>query len=243
MKKIFCFRVLFLFLLFFIFSKNNTFALGEDCNPWTCEPCKGNEKCIQEGFGKYSCQIARKEGYDCQPFNICGECEEGLNCELAGYGFYLCIPKKADPNDYLCNPWTNKPCKEGDKCQRVDWEHYECATQLAAKKLCDGKPRECDLCVTSGNVWTALGCIPTNNLNSFAGWILGKIIFVASGIAFLLMAFGAFQIITSAGNPEKVQAGKELITSCVSGLLFIILSLFLLKLIGVDILHIPGFGE
>lgn len=90
---------------------------------------------------------------------------------------------------------------------------------------------------------TALGCIPTDTLNSFVGWFLSKLIFVASGIAFLLMAFGALQILTSAGSPEKVQAGKELITSALAGLIFIILSLFLLKLIGVDILQIPGFGK
>ena len=242
MKKKFCFSILFLFLLFFIFSKSNAFALGEDCNPWTCKPCEGNEKCIRDGFGKYSCQIARKEGYDCEPANICDECEEGLSCKRTGFGVYLCIPKKADPDDYLCNPWTHEPCEEGEKCQRVSWGHYECSSQAAAKKLCDGMPPECDKCVESSGAWTAVGCIPTSSLNAFAGWILGKIVFIASGIAFLLMAFGAFQIITSSGDPKKTQAGKELITSALSGLLFIILSIFLLKLIGVDILKIPGFG-
>jgi len=88
---------------------------------------------------------------------------------------------------------------------------------------------------------TALGCIPADSLNSFVAWFLSKLIFIASGVAFLLMAFGALKIITSAGSPEKVQAGKELITSSLAGLVFIILSLFLLKLIGVDILQIPGF--
>lgn len=101
----------------------------------------------------------------------------------------------------------------------------------------------CTNCLKEGKTWTALGCIPTNDLNEFIKWFLGKIIYIASGIAFLIMVFGAFQIITSSGNPERIQAGKEVITSAVSGLLFIILSLFLLKLIGVDILHIPGFGE
>lgn len=91
--------------------------------------------------------------------------------------------------------------------------------------------------------WTAIGCIPVNNLNSFVGWLLGRLIFVASGIAFLLMAVGAFQILTSAGTPEKVKAGKELITSALTGLIFIILSMFILKLIGVDILHLPEFAN
>jgi len=98
-------------------------------------------------------------------------------------------------------------------------------------------------CFMQDGVWSAIGCIPSGDLNKFVGWFLSKLIFVASGIAFLLMAFGALQILTSAGSPEKVQAGKELITSALAGLIFIILSLFLLKLIGVDILQIPGFGK
>ncbi len=101
-------------------------------------------------------------------------------------------------------------------------------------------------CTTSkeeAGVKTAIGCIATDYPSNFAGSILGKLIFVASGIAFLLMAFGAIQIITSAGNPDKMKAGSQLITSALSGLIFIILSVFLLKLIGVDILRIPGFGS
>ncbi len=90
---------------------------------------------------------------------------------------------------------------------------------------------------------SAIGCIPTTNLNTFASWVLEKIVFIASGIAFLLLVFGAFQIITSSGDPKKTQAAKELITAAVSGLLFIILSVLLLKLIGVDILQIPEFGN
>ena len=118
------------------------------------------------------------------------------------------------------------------------------------KKLCNEESGPCTDCFNGEGqfqgkpgTWTALGCIPTKDLNEFAKWILGKIIFIASGIAFLLMAFGAIQIITSAGNPDKMKAGSQLITSALSGLIFIILSVFLLKLIGVDILRIPGFGS
>ncbi|HUV71931.1 MAG TPA: hypothetical protein VMW25_02895 [Clostridia bacterium] len=99
----------------------------------------------------------------------------------------------------------------------------------------------CENCFDAGDIWTAIGCIPTSNLNSFVAWLLGRALFIATGIAFLLMVFGAIQILTSAGNPDKVKAGGELITSAIAGLLLIILSAFLLKLIGVDILHIPGF--
>ncbi len=62
-------------------------------------------------------------------------------------------------------------------------------------------------------------------------------------VAFFLMIFGGLQIILSGGNPEKVKAGKEIITSAIAGLLLIIFSVFILRLIGVDLLNLPGFGE
>ncbi|MBI3956059.1 hypothetical protein HY339_02290 [Candidatus Gottesmanbacteria bacterium] len=64
---------------------------------------------------------------------------------------------------------------------------------------------------------------------------------IAGGIAFLLIIFGGFQILTSAGNPERLNAGKELISSAITGLLMIVFSVFLLRIIGVDILGIPSF--
>jgi len=89
---------------------------------------------------------------------------------------------------------------------------------------------------------TALGCIPTKP-DKFVIWFLQKAIGLGGGIAFLLIIWGAFTIITSAGNPEKLNNGKEIIVSAVSGLLMIIFSVVLLKIIGVDILGIPGFGK
>lgn len=89
---------------------------------------------------------------------------------------------------------------------------------------------------------TAIGCInaadPASIFESFFNIGIG----MAGGIAFLLIIFGGFQMMTSAGNPEKMNAGKELVTSAVSGLLFIIFSVFILKLIGVKILNLPGFS-
>jgi hypothetical protein len=88
---------------------------------------------------------------------------------------------------------------------------------------------------------TAIGCIPTTP-QVFISWFLNKAIAIGGGIAFLLMVWGAFQIMTSSGDPEKLQEGKEIIISAGAGLLFIIFSVFILELIGVDILKIPGWG-
>lgn len=90
---------------------------------------------------------------------------------------------------------------------------------------------------------TAVGCIPTENTTEFVKWFLRWAIGISGGIAFLLIVWSGFQILTSAGNPEKLKGGQEQLTAAISGLLFIIFSVFLLRLIGVDILQIPGFGN
>lgn len=89
---------------------------------------------------------------------------------------------------------------------------------------------------------TAIGCIPTEFsevLTQFFKLGTG----IGGGIAFLLILFGGFQILTSAGNPEQLNAGRELVVSAISGLLMIIFSVFLLGVIGVDILGLPEFKK
>ncbi len=89
---------------------------------------------------------------------------------------------------------------------------------------------------------TALGCITTEDPAGFVGSLLKFAIAIGGGIAFLLMLFGVFQIITSSGDPERLKGGQETITSALIGLLMIIFSLFLLRLIGIKILDIPGLA-
>lgn len=89
---------------------------------------------------------------------------------------------------------------------------------------------------------TALGCIPINDQNKFMSWILGWAIGIGGGIAFLLILFAGFQIMTSQGDPKKLQAGQELLTSAIGGLILLIFSVFILRFIGVDILGIPGLS-
>lgn len=87
---------------------------------------------------------------------------------------------------------------------------------------------------------TAIGCIHTNPAE-FTKDLLKFIIGIGGGLAFLMMLLGAYQMLSSGGNPEGLKAGQERLTSAVIGLLFIIFSILLLQIIGVGILAIPGF--
>ena len=89
---------------------------------------------------------------------------------------------------------------------------------------------------------TAIGCVPIEDSNALFGFILKWAIGIGGGVAFLLIIVAGFQITTSAGNPDKVKAGQELMTSAIAGLILLIFSVFILKIIGVDILQLPGFG-
>lgn len=89
-------------------------------------------------------------------------------------------------------------------------------------------------------IYTAIGCIPTEPKALVEG-IIKFVSLAAGGIAFLVMVFGAFRMMTALGNPDNVKAGRDQIVAAVYGLLFIIFSVVLLQVIGVDILGIPGF--
>jgi hypothetical protein len=94
----------------------------------------------------------------------------------------------------------------------------------------------------SGKIASAIGCIPVNNTAEFVGYLLRWSMGIAGGIAFILIVYAGFIIVTSAGSPQRVQAGKELLTAAVTGLMVLIFGAFILEFIGFTILNIPGFG-
>lgn len=94
---------------------------------------------------------------------------------------------------------------------------------------------------------TAIGCISTSvdttsGQDTFFGSVIKIAVGLGGGLALLLMLYGVFIVTTSAGIPDKLKEGQEVITSAISGLIFIILSVFLLNLIGINILGLPGLN-
>lgn len=121
------------------------------------------------------------------------------------------------------------------------------ADQKLKESVCNAltgvNQRKCEDCVSGyggkeKGVWTAVGCIQTNIsgfINSFFTIGLG----IAGGIALLFLIYGSFLVLTSQGNAEQVQQGREIITSAIAGLLLIIFSIFIFNLVANDILKIP----
>ncbi len=88
---------------------------------------------------------------------------------------------------------------------------------------------------------TAIGCVPVKDLGLFLQWVLGWLFGAAGAIIVLFLIKLGYDIVTSQGDPQKLQEVKESIISIFSGLILIVFSLVLLKTIGADILGLPGF--
>ena len=113
-------------------------------------------------------------------------------------------------------------------------------------KLCSQVPAEsllsCQKCLVDKGIWTAVGCIPTDSTQMIR--VLIKIgLLIGGGVALLIILMGAFSLSISEGDPKKTSEAKDQITAAIIGLIFIIFSISILQLIGVQILHIPEFGQ
>lgn len=95
--------------------------------------------------------------------------------------------------------------------------------------------------VDAGGVWTAFGCI-SRSPESIIERLITVGLGMGGGVALLMFLAGGFILTTSQGEPKRVSDAKEMITSSVIGLVFVIFSVTILQFIGVTILRIPGFG-
>lgn len=88
---------------------------------------------------------------------------------------------------------------------------------------------------------TAIGCIPTKDFTATVGFVLRWLFLAAGGIIIALVIKNGFTLLTSAGNPEKLKEVKESVTAIVTGVILIIFSLTILRIVGADVLGLPGF--
>lgn len=100
----------------------------------------------------------------------------------------------------------------------------------------------CLACFDTQGIWTAVGCIPSSP-ESVIKVVITIGLALGGGVVLIMILVGSFMLSVSQGDPNKTKEAKEIITSAIIGLLFVIFSVTILQFIGVSILHIPGFGE
>lgn len=95
-------------------------------------------------------------------------------------------------------------------------------------------------CGTNG-INTGLGCISTNP-SEFVSQIVQLAIGIGGALGLLLILYGFFIVTTSAGIPDKIKAGQEVITSAIIGLVFLTLSVVMMRFLGITIFNLPGLN-
>lgn len=91
------------------------------------------------------------------------------------------------------------------------------------------------------NIRTELGCIPENPIG-FVEKIYSIGIAIIGMVGLLFMIIGGYYIVTSQGNPERLQTGKSYILYSLIGILLAIFGFIFIEVIGGDILRIPGIS-
>ncbi len=91
-------------------------------------------------------------------------------------------------------------------------------------------------CQNNNEIDTAIGCIPIGDVNTFAAFFLKWGLGIAGGIGMLFLVYASFMVITSQGDPKRLQVGKELLMSAISGIIMLALSLFIFRILGINIL-------
>lgn len=87
---------------------------------------------------------------------------------------------------------------------------------------------------------TELGCIP-NDVGGFVSKFYTIGITIIAILALIGIIYGGYKLSMSNGNPMEIKTGRSYIMYSIIGIVLAIFATVLLKVIGVDILHIPGF--
>ncbi len=218
-------------------SKKCCILKGVDCDAKLLQ-CSSGDACAQEQGGAWICTALGSAPSNCcisgsKPVNET-ECLDQSGTthsnECVGVGLECLVSQ-------------NQCVAIGSGGGNISSPYDPCANLSDNPAKSDDPYDQCKKCVEAAEsgTWTALGCIP-NEPADLVGWIITVGAGIAGGIAFLLILWGAAQIVLSSGVPEKIQAGKEIITSAVVGLVFIFCSILILRIIGVQILGIPGWS-
>lgn len=81
------------------------------------------------------------------------------------------------------------------------------------------------------------------DLPEFTKTIFTLLLSISGAIILFIVVRSGYILMISQGNAEKIKEAQDRLTSAAVGLLFLIFSLVVLEVIGVDILKIPGFGS
>jgi hypothetical protein len=102
-----------------------------------------------------------------------------------------------------------------------------------------------------GRHFSVFGCIKTDlsdftqtgAASSLVQVLLNLIFMMAGGIALLYIIYGAYLVMTSQADPERLAYGKRVVVGSIVGLILVLSSVFIVNLLAAGVLRLPGFGN
>lgn len=237
---------------------------GNECTS-APQPIKGGPIPVGPGMGV--CSACGQVNQPCQTANDCCQgstssilyCDpnqkkcantipRGSNgCMNVGNGFG--IPGNATncsqigdmcTGDGVCQPQNGATCPDGNAIHCFQSQGQICVAGQCVFAISPPIGNLNNPC-PNNSCDTAIGTINVASGTDFVKSLFRIILSLAGGIALMLIIYSGYSLSLSRGNPEKAQGAKETLTSAIIGLVFIILSLTILQIIGVDVLQLPGF--
>lgn len=164
-----------------------------------------------------------------------------VSCDLCGYCW------KPEPGGTVRIPGNWQQCKNclyGPTVSDVATDNETVVMNDVGGSFVTRQP-------ISGAWYTALGCIQTTGSFSTEGaageviqLVLGRLVFsIVGGVALLYLIYGAFLIMTSRDDPEKLNQGKRVVYGALIGVIFSLTAVLIIGLISSGILKIPSFGQ
>ncbi|PIY71811.1 hypothetical protein COY87_04210 [Candidatus Roizmanbacteria bacterium CG_4_10_14_0_8_um_filter_33_9] len=246
MKKLIVYFLLFVFI--HVFFVSNTFAIFDKRTQFPGISCgvAGAKKTTASADDATKCctySVSRIEplnkkmeswpliGRIVKPYNDKLNDLQQIQKDLSTDPCLVGIPQYSGSNCY---------CKEDPNAtisaNAIDRLRILCSTYLRTGT----EMQNCLKCtMEEGGMYTGMGCVPLNVQEFIGIFVFSWGIGFAGGIALLCIIYSAFRMQTSMGNPEAIKKAQENLTACITGLILIIFSVFILRLIGVSILRIP----
>ncbi len=152
----------------------------------------------------------------------CADPQNPASCDKVGSNSDLCDPKC--PSMFVPDPsggyWvcaaTDSSYTGGIFCNKYGYSV--------------GEPGQ------ANGFYSAIGCIPINNINEFAGFMAQRAALIIGGICMLLLILGGFKILTSQGNSQQIVDGQQLMVAAIGGVVLLIFGFLFLRTVGGNIL-------
>lgn len=94
----------------------------------------------------------------------------------------------------------------------------------------------CVKCAQKSGYWSSFGCVPLNLGELISKVILNVGIGLGGFVSILCVTLNAIRLQLSRGDSSKIQSVRENMTSCILGLVLILFSVFILRIVDITVL-------